>query len=683
MKKILYNTSFLSIALSFIIILVLVTVSPGFSSLNKNIQNYYYRLKNTIEEAQLSPQIIIARIDDTSFQNIGQFPFDRSVYAKALSNIFDSGFSAIGFDLLFLDKSIQQEDTILSETLQMHNNIVLWASIDKNNILYIPENLFLKWSTDYGFLAPLVDTSNRSVYSFSPQILLPNTTKIEHFTIRLLRKYYSFLYEQDYWEIGSYLSESYYASPLWNIPLSRPNEPEILINFIKSERFPQFSFSDLLIPEKIDELNKRYDFKNKILLIGPAAEWLKDEFFTPYGKQYWIFMHANILNTLLTKQFLVYFDTRLEWLLIFCIVILSVSINFSQKSRWVLLWNTIVVVVFWIILPLSLLLTTNLVLNFFFEIIFSLLLSVALTNLVKYLIEDTNKKKLGKALSEYVSTDVMEEVLYEKGDIYLDGAKKPLGIFFSDIEHFTTLSEKLSPEEMVLFLREYFSLMTETLMAYDAYVDKFEGDAIMALWWAFNELWVEHIQTMCEVALIHQKDIKNLSKKWNTILWQDLQVRIWLHFWDAIIGNIWAIWKKMNFTALWDEVNLASRLEGVNKYYNTHICVSEDIVKQAQEMYVFCELDYIRVQGRNTPIKIFELLWKKWELSSKLLEYKQEYENALNIYRWKRFPEAKILLQALYISWYLPAKALYDRIELIDSQKLPENWDGVWNLEGK
>ncbi len=148
------------------------------------------------------------------------------------------------------------------------------------------------------------------------------------------------------------------------------------------------------------------------------------------------------------------------------------------------------------------------------QIIFSLLLSVAAANIIKYLIEDANKKKLNQALSEYVGSNIAQEILLEEGKIKLDGEEKYLAYFFSDIEGFTTLSERLTPAELIEFLRAYLTEMTKCIMQVGGHVDKFEGDAVMAFWGAFSPLESEDYIKLCESALAQQNKLTELNHSW-------------------------------------------------------------------------------------------------------------------------------------------------------------------------
>ncbi|MCH8518436.1 adenylate/guanylate cyclase domain-containing protein [Candidatus Gracilibacteria bacterium] len=677
------NTQLLTIFLSCIVFLILLSASSSFSSFNKDIQTQFYHLKNFFSPAQVNSNIVVIGIDEPSFDVIGQFPFERTIYAEAIENLNRLGVATVGLDLLLLDRSTELEDARLSRTLQDNGNVILGASIDREGRVYVPQiDVFGQYS-DYGYVSPLVEASNRTVYSFRPKRTFEDGGEFEHFTLRILRNYYSTLFERDYFGFGSYRSRSYFFSPLGDIPLSKPYEEEILIRFTSPESFRYISFSDILDQEKLYEIQENQSLRDAIILIGPAAEGLKDEFFTPNKVEYGVFIHANILNTLLTHQYLLYFHRLYEWVLIFCIILLSVSVNFSSRTIVLVYGNFVIFFLFTLFIPITILLFSNLIFNFPFEIIASFFLSFGISNLVKYLIEDTNKQKLGKALSEYVSSDIMEEVLHEHGKVYLDGEKKELIVYFSDIEHFTEISEKLSPEELVMFLREYLGEFTEILMKHGAYIDKYEGDSIMALWGAFASLNLKESHKVCESLLEQKLAIKKLSKHWKQKLGRELRVRTGIHLGDAIVGNIGAPGRKMNFTALGDSINLASRLEGVNKYYGTYICVSEEFVKNTGEIYIFCEIDTIKVLGKDIGVKIYELLGKEGEISKKLLIQKEQYEHALELYRKQDFIRASELFRELSSEGFKPAYTLLSRSENFLTTPPDKNWDGVWIMEGK
>jgi adenylate cyclase len=172
-------------------------------------------------------------------------------------------------------------------------------------------------------------------------------------------------------------------------------------------------------------------------------------------------------------------------------------------------------------------------------------------------------------------------------------------------------------------LREYLSTLSNVIMDEKWFINKYEGDAIMALWWVFgNDEKASY--SACESALRQQEILKELNKDWGNRGFPPIKVRMWMHVWDAIIGNIGAVGRKMEFTALWDNVNLASRLEGVNKFYGTYMCVSEAIYQEVKEYFVFRYLDKIRVKWKNIWVEKC-LLFKWWKEKWKRLYYSKQH----------------------------------------------------------
>ena len=684
MNKFFKNKNVLTILISCCIVLILFASSSFFRVLNKSLQNNYYSLKNEIIGLSVNPHIVIIELDDESFVRVGRFPFPRSVYSEVLENLKPYNTAVVAFDILFLDKSTPVEDRIFTQSIAKSPNIVLGASINNTREVQTPFELLRSGSYTTWYLTPEVERSNNTVYSFTPSLVDSKGISYEHFTLQILRSFYKYLYDDSKINRSGKFTDSTYAfSEDIQFPLSAKNSDQILINFVPSSKFTRASFVDIYDKDRLRDLDKMVDLQDKIILIWPAADGLKDEFFTPNGMEYGVNVHANILNTLLSRQYMVYFDKHLEWLLIFLLVILSVSANLSSSNKILVGSNIAIVSIFWFIFPISILLWTNLILNYPSEIIFSLLLAFTSANIVKYLIESKNKKKLNQALSEYVWANIADEILAWDGKVNLDGQEKNLVCFFSDIEWFTNLSEKLSPGELVTLLREYLSSMTSIIMDKQWHIDKFEWDAVMALWWAFTDHSKSDYIRACESALMQQASLDTLNRKWNKKLGNNIRVRMWIHGGKSIIWNIWAIGRKMEFTALWDNVNLASRLEWVNKFYGTYMCVSEGVYIAAKDFFAFRYLDEIQVKGKDIPVKIYELLGK----SEDLLEEEKQIHNAfigwVRLYKEKRFSDAHDVFSRLVEEGDKPSKTYVSRCLELQKNPPPTDWDGVWRMQEK
>jgi adenylate cyclase len=177
--------------------------------------------------------------------------------------------------------------------------------------------------------------------------------------------------------------------------------------------------------------------------------------------------------------------------------------------------------------------------------------------------------------------------------------------------------------------------------------------------------------------------LQKLNEKWRRKWIPTIRLRIWLHIWKAIVWNIGSIWRKMEFTAIWDSVNLASRLEWVNKFYGTHICVSEDIYNENKTNFEFRYLDTIRVKWKNNAVKIYELISLKWELIKEKRQILKKFSEAIELYKIRNFTSAMIIFEKLVQLWDKPSETYLARCKVLIKKKLKETWDWVWEFEDK
>jgi len=191
----------------------------------------------------------------------------------------------------------------------------------------------------------------------------------------------------------------------------------------------------------------------------------------------------------------------------------------------------------------------------------------------------------------------------------LGGEKRNITIFFSDIRGFTTISEKLKPEELVHLLNEYLTEMTTIILKNRGVVDKYMGDAIMAFWGAPLDQ-PNHAELACLTSLEMMEKLKELQKKWKEQGIPSFDIGIGLNSGDAIVGNMGSS-SRFDYTAMGDNVNIASRLEGLNKSYKTNILISENVYKRVKGKFKTKKLGYVTVKGKKKEISICELLSRK------------------------------------------------------------------------
>lgn len=190
--------------------------------------------------------------------------------------------------------------------------------------------------------------------------------------------------------------------------------------------------------------------------------------------------------------------------------------------------------------------------------------------------------------------EVVEKIAANPESLHLGGEKRDVAVFFSDIAGFTTISESIGTERLFALIGEYLSQMTDILIRNKGTLDKYVGDAVMGLFGA--PLRIDRPEALaCKTALEQQSRLRMLRSKWKKEGLPKVEARIGIHAGEAMIGNIGSK-TRFNYTAMGDTVNLASRLEGVNKEYGTFICVSETVVERTGSEFVFRELDTIKVK---------------------------------------------------------------------------------------
>lgn len=258
---------------------------------------------------------------------------------------------------------------------------------------------------------------------------------------------------------------------------------------------------------------------------------------------------------------------------------------------------------------------------------------------------DSMKRGL-RSFKKYVPADLVRELIELGVDAKLGGEKKNLTIFFSDIANFTTMSEKLSPESLVTFLSEYLNVMNLSLLENYATVDKYIGDSVMAFFGA-PRFMDKHAVNSCLAALACQQHIEQLNQSWKARgLELAFNTRIGIHTGDVVVANIGSD-ARMNYTIIGDSVNLASRIESANKFYDTKILISETTYQEVKDYFVTRLIDDVMVIGKANSIRIYELIAHKDTVANEKLQQIERYQDAFQLYTKGLFAEAISILEEL------------------------------------
>ena len=313
-------------------------------------------------------------------------------------------------------------------------------------------------------------------------------------------------------------------------------------------------------------------------------------------------------------------------------------------------------------------------------------LTVSFNNLVGEL---RSKAQLKETFGKYVDRRIVESVILNPSLAETEGGKREMTVSFCDLVGFTGIGEDLAPATLVRLLNRHFGLMSEAIHESQGVVDKFIGDAVMAFWGPPFVKAAEHAILACRSALAQLEalgrfraevpDLTGLRKHVPLI-----DLRIGIASGDVVVGNIGSE-NARSYTVIGDTVNLASRLEGVNRVYGTRILINSETRRLAGEAIETREIDWIAVKGKTEPATVYELLGAAGETPSNSLAMRDKYEEGLAAYRRRDFSAAcHALLEALEVAPEDgPSKLLLTRIQQMQEESPGADWDGVWHLAEK
>jgi adenylate cyclase len=255
-------------------------------------------------------------------------------------------------------------------------------------------------------------------------------------------------------------------------------------------------------------------------------------------------------------------------------------------------------------------------------------------------------------------------------------------VLFSDIRGFSTFSEHLAPEVLVQLLNEYFNAITQVVVADDGLVDKYIGDAIMAVYGASLPM-PDHAYHACHTALRMLDALRALQPRWQARGLPVIHIGIGIHSGTMIVGNMGSD-LRFSYTVMGDEVNLGARLEGATKEYGTPIIISEATWEHIKDRLATRELDVIRVKGKDQPTRIFEVL-SMLPLAPSQAKLVQRFAEGLQAYRARRWGKALVLFQAALQEMPndQPSQLYIQRCQEFQVTPPRDDWDGVYTMQTK
>ncbi len=419
-------------------------------------------------------------------------------------------------------------------------------------------------------------------------------------------------------------------------------------------------------------------------IIGQTGTSTTDIGVNPFEEEYMnVGIHASILNTILSGSFL---DDLPWWYSSILALLLSVLVMIIIK-RLKPIYSVTAGFIFTLAALASgagFFIVTGVYINILTPVL-SVFVTVILIFILNFFTLEKEKSFIKNAFSHYLSPDVINDLVSNPEKLNLGGEKKRLTAIFTDVQGFSTISEKLDPTDLVKLLNAYLTEMSNTILDLRGTIDKYEGDAIIAFFGAPVE-YDEHSANACLSAV----RMRRVEKKLNEYFLKEqmspvpLFTRIGINTGDMVVGNMGTP-KKMDYTIMGNAVNLAARLEGVNKQYGTGILVSEETYKSGGADFTARQLDRVRVVGINTPVRLYELIEEKSMTDTETLEAMDIFYSALNIFEDRDWVKAQKTFSKVLkiIPEDGPSKKYIQRCK--DNMEKPpsKDWDGVFSLTMK
>jgi adenylate cyclase len=449
--------------------------------------------------------------------------------------------------------------------------------------------------------------------------------------------------------------------------------------------FPAMEAQKLLENSKEEDIqgNLREFFEGKFVFIGDISVGVSDMGQTPLeGDVPLLVVHTSMLNALLTNTFYKQ-SSFMQGIVLIIIIGVFLGVSALSKRSWVLYCSGAIILggiigITWIQFIRFNLFPVATVSGGFLFVFFTLVIGSGLA-------VSKERSFIKNTFSRYVPQKVVDHLLENPALLKLGGEERIVTVLFSDIAGFTTISENMSPPDLVKLLNEYLTEMTDIVLEEGGIIDKYQGDAIMA------EFGVPiHVDNNADMAvrtgLRMQRRLKELRQEWLGMELPELQCRIGINTGPMIVGNMGSH-QFSDYTVIGDAVNLASRLEGANKRYNTFLMISEFTQENLTPgIFKTRLLDIIKVKGKRIAVKVFEVYGEISETGEDDKElYYQTYNEAFEKYLSRDFNLARDAFnKALSMRPDDPAtKEMIDRIDDINSKELPADWDGSITLTSK
>ena len=664
--------------------LVFILLSHSGAMTNLEAVTYDARCRLSAEPGNADPGVVIIALNESSIESMDWlgWPWPREIWADLAGFLADQGAKALFFDITFETSSMYGalEDSIFGAAASRLPTVFIANLFLDSAAATVPEKAIIPLA-DTGRFGPLYPSARLPVAPIAEGAAAFASPLVEADPDGVVRRV------PLVFRTPSGLVPSPGLALAWIASGSGPVEVDngrlqlggmdVPIGddgvFIPRFMGPRGTYTTLGADEVFDMMMEGGDpdstFKNAVVLIGYTAVDLYDLKPTPLSANYpGVEVHATVYDNLMTgrgirrpDQWIPQAVTLLLALAIGIVMVVVPSVGASIASGAVLILGYAGAVFLMFRSGLWMDAATP--------------LSAAVVALLSGAVEanfraNRQKKFLRTAFGQYLSPEVVAQVVKNPSVLTLGGERRIMTAYFSDVEGFTSISEKLEPEELVALLNLYLTAMTDIILRWGGTVDKFEGDAIVAFWGAPLPM-EDHAERACRAAMECQERHRELNADLQKRGFPALTTRTGMSTGPMVVGNMGSE-KRFDYTIMGDTVNLASRLEGVNKLYGTRLIVSGSTMEAAPAIN-FLELDTVRVVGQTKPVSLYMPF-------DRIPDWGGTYQKALDLYRKGGLEEAARLFRTIE---HPAAKSMANRCETMLQEGLPPDWSGVWKLSSK
>jgi len=672
-------------------------------------KSWDWRLRALADSSSASQEISILLVDQQSLDFYEQeglgWPWPRQLYAAAVQFCQTGGARVVVFDVLFTESSVYglEDDLYLGMVLAEAGTASLAAffSAQEPSTVDTAGEAILRQHAIASPGWPPEMTLERLSVTLSVEEILSSARTVGNVSfppdddgifrrLPVICSYKSCFYPALPLAVVRQLAgEALRAEPggtlsLDGRPLPLDETGRLIINYrggvgtYRSISMADVIQSQLQLEEGLEPQIDPDVFRDKIVLVGFSAPGLMDLRPTPFSSVYpGVEVHATVIDNLLAGDLIAPAPGWMTAVMILLSALLTaLAVTWPRKLGWMTAG-----VLVCLLLPVA-----AAVIAFRAGLWLALIAPLAGTvvtfasgSVLNYALEGRQKRFVKKVFQHYLSHQVIEQILKDPDRLTLGGQRRQMSVFFSDVAGFTSVAESLSPEDLTDLLNRYLSEMTAVIFRHGGTVDKYIGDAIVAFWNAPLDQ-PDHAVRACHAALDCQKRLVELRDRMRQQSGHELHMRIGLNTGPMVVGNMGSS-DRFDYSILGDAVNLGARLEGACKQYGIWILIGESTYAEVKDHVEAREIDRIRVVGKREPVRIYELLARRGQLSTKRRATLDRFQEGLQLYRDRKWTTAIGVFKELPDD---PATRVYvERCEQYQVSPPPDDWDGVWELTKK